>query len=109
MTSIYSNNYYNDNNDWGFYVEMDDIPAPIYIISHPLPKRYTPITKPPSFTMLEETTIRPKKPNNLTRSFYSMDIIRNPVTKIATVLSMLIISISSLLFNIEIINDNEYN
>jgi len=38
-----------------------------------------------------------------------MDIIRNPVTKIATVLSMLIISISSLLFNIEIINDNEYN
>ena len=48
MTSIYSNNYYNDNNnDWGFYVEMDDIPAPIYIISYPLPKRYKPITEPP--------------------------------------------------------------
>lgn len=110
MTSIYSNNYYNDN-DWGFYVDMDDIPAPIYIISHPLPKRYTPITKPPSFTILEEEVIiRPKNNiNNLSRSFYSLDIIRNPVTKIATVLSMLIISISSLLFNIEIINDNEYN
>ena len=110
MTSIYSNNYYNDNNDWGFYVEMDDIPAPIYIISHPLPKRYTPITKPPSFTEEEPVIIRPKNNiNNLTRTFYSLDIIRNPVTKIATVLSMLIISISSLLFNIEIINDNEYN
>lgn len=114
MTSIYSNNYYNDNDDWGFYVEMDDIPAPIYIISHSLPKRYTPITKPPSFTTLEEEVIiRPNKYNNYSTSFLrqisSINMIRNPVTKIATVISMLIISISSLLFNIEIVSDNEDN
>lgn len=108
MTSIYSNNYYNDNNnDWGFYVEMDDIPAPIYIISYPLPKRYKPITVPPQ--IIEENIIITNKYNNNLRTFYSLDIIRNPVTKIATVISMLIISISSLLFNIEIVSDNEYN
>ena len=114
MTSIYSNNYYNDNNDnndWGFYVEMDDIPAPIYIISHPLPKRYTPITKPPQ--IIEENIIITNKYNNYSTSFLrqisSINIIRNPVTKIATVLSILITSLSSLLFNIEIISDSEDN
>lgn len=109
MTSIYSNNYYNDNNDWGFYVEMDDIPAPIYIISHPLPKRYKPITVPPQ--IIEEEIIISKKYNNYSTSFLrqisSINIIRNPVTKIATVLSILITSLSSLLFSIEIVKSND--
>lgn len=107
MTSI-DFNYYND--DWGFYVEMDDIPAPIYIISYPLPKRYEPITTPP-FTKLEEEIILPPKIKNSSsflRQIASINIIRNPVTKIATVLSILITSISSLLFNIEIV-DSEVN
>lgn len=107
MTSI---NYFNNSNDdWGFYVDMDDIPAPIYIISYPLPKRYKPITRLPS-TMFEEEIIIPKNPNNnLSSSFLrqmsAINIIRNPVTKIATVLSILFTSISSLLFNIEIVDD----
>lgn len=104
MTSI---DYFTNDNDWGFYVDMDDIPAPIYIISNPLPKRYNPITKPPSFTLLEEKIIIPRKPTtSFSRQISIINIIHNPITKIATVLSILLTSISSLLFNIEIIDDN---
>ena len=108
MTSIYSNNYYNDNNnDWGFYVEMDEIPAPIYIISYPLPKRYKPITEPPQ--IIDQEIITPKRINtsSFLRQISSINMIRNPVTKIATVLSILITSLSSLLFSIEIVNSND--
>ena len=105
MTSI---DYFTNDNDWGFYVDMDDIPAPIYIISNPLPKRYNPITKPPSLTLLEEDKIIiPRNPTtSFSSSFYStLNITHNPITKIATVLRILLTSISSLLFNIEIIDD----
>lgn len=110
MTSIYSNNIYNynyieDDNDWGFYIDMDDIPAPIYIVRNTL---HRPIIIPPQ--IIEEKIITPKKYNNYSSSFLrqisSINIIRNPVTKIATVLSILISSISSLLFSIEIVKSN---
>ena len=109
MASI---DYFTNDNDWGFYVDMDDIPAPIYIISHPLPKKYKPIIRPPSInSLLEEEIIIPRKPTtSFSRSFLqqisTINLTHNPITKIATVLSILLTSISSLLFNIEIVSDD---
>jgi len=104
MASI---DYFTNDNDWGFYVDMDDIPAPIYIISNPLPKKYKPIIRPPSLTLLEKEIIIPRKPTtSFSRQISIINIIHNPITKIATVLSILLTSISSLLFNIEIVSDD---
>jgi len=111
MASI---NYFTNDNDWGFYVDMDDIPASIYIISNPLSKKYKPIVRPPSFTLLEEEEeiIIPRKlTTSFSRSFLqqisTINITHNPITKIATILSILLTSISSLLFNIEIVSSDE--
>lgn len=110
----------NLGNDWGFYVDMDDIPAPIYIISNTLySDRSTLINY---ITDSNENIVNINNldgilnnkqevvnnnndkedyyyPNN-----YNINIINTPLTKIVTIVSTIWYSLSSLLSNIEILD-----
>lgn len=80
-----------NNSDWGFFVDMDDIPCSIYILSNRLTKdRHSNILE------IEQT-------NNINNN---IDIITTPISRIVTMINTLYTAVSSLLFNIEIVNDN---
>ncbi len=121
----------NLGNDWGFYVDMDDIPAPIYIISNTLysdrsalinyitdnNENIVTINNLDSILNNNKEIVNNDNdkedyyyPNN-----YNINIINTPLTKIVTIVSTIWSNLSSLLSNIEIMDytsdsdsDNDY-
>lgn len=84
-----------DNSDWDFFLDMDDIPCSIYIQRNRLTKdRHSNILE------IEQTN---NNNNNI-----NIDIITTPISRIVTMFSTIYTAVSSLLFNIEIV-DNNYN
>jgi hypothetical protein len=115
----------NLGNDWGFYVDMDDIPAPIYITSN--------ILYSDRSALCNENIVNINNLNNILYNdndndnnnnininddYYfnnNINIVKTPLTKIVTIVSTIWSSLSSLLSNIEIMdyesdsdNDSEY-
>ena len=109
----------NLGNDWGFYVDMDDIPAPIYITSNILYSDRSAL-----INYINDSNENIVNINNLDRILYNNDnnnninindnddyyfnnninIVETPLTKIVTIVSTIWSSLSSLLSNIEIMD-----
>jgi hypothetical protein len=122
-----SNNRYkrtniNLGNDWGFYVDMDDIPAPIYITSNILYSDRSALYNENIVNINNLDSILNNINNiniNDNDDYYfnnNINIIETPLTKIITIVSTIWSSLSSLLSNIEIMDytsdsdsDSDYN
>jgi hypothetical protein len=101
----------NLGNDWGFYVDMDDIPAPIYITSNILYSDRSAL-----INYINDSNENIVNINNLDRILYNnnnnnninindnINIVKTPLTKIVTIVSTIWSSLSSLLSNIEIMD-----
>jgi hypothetical protein len=123
----------NLGNDWGFYVDMDDIPAPIYITSNILYSDRSAL-----INYINDSNENIVNINNLDSILYNdndnnninininnntndnddyyfnnnINIVETPLTKIVTIVSTIWSSLSSLLSNIEIMDyesDNDSN
>ena len=117
----------NLGNDWGFYVDMDDIPAPIYITSNILYSDRSALCNENivNINNLDSILYNDNNNNNNNNTndnddYYfnnNINIVKTPLTKIVTIVSTIWSSLSSLLSNIEIMDytsdsdndsDNEY-
>jgi hypothetical protein len=101
----------NLGNDWGFYVDMDDIPAPIYITSNilysdrsALYNSYDNIVTIDNLDCILNNNNNNNDYNNDNYYYSNTNIINAPITKIVTIVSSIWSSISSLLSNIEIMD-----
>jgi hypothetical protein len=87
-----------DNSEWDFFVDMDEIPCSIHILRNRLTK----------------DRLEFKQTNNINtdNNINNIDIIDidTPISRIVTMFSTIYTAVSSLLFDIEIIdNDYDYN
>jgi len=111
----------NLGNDWGFYVDMDDIPAPIYITSNILYSDRSALCNENivNINNLDSILYNDNNNNNNNNTndnddYYfnnNINIVKTPLTKIVTIVSTIWSSLSSLLSNIEIMDydsDSEY-
>ena len=106
----------NLGNDWGFYVDMDDIPAPIYITSNILYSdrsaliNYNSNENIVNINNLDNILYNHNINNNINTNdddYYfnnNINIVKTPLTKIVTIVSTIWSSLSSLLSNIEIMD-----
>jgi hypothetical protein len=105
----------NLGNDWGFYVDMDDIPAPIYITSNILYSDRSALIN--YINDSNENIVNINNLNNILYNhnnnnintndddyYFNINIVETPLTKIVTIVSTIWSSLSSLLSNIEIID-----
>lgn len=112
----------NLGNDWGFYVDMDDIPAPIYITSNILYSDRSALYNENIVNINNLDSILNNNiiNNNINKNdnddyyFNNINIIKTPLTKIVTIVSTIWSSLSSLLSNIEIMDytsdsDSDYD
>ncbi len=103
----------NLGNDWGFYVDMDDIPAPIYITSNILYSDRSALCNENivNINNLDNILYNNNINNNINTNdnddYYfnnNINIVETPLTKIVTIVSTIWSSLSSLLSNIEIMD-----
>lgn len=90
-----------DNSEWDFFVDMDDIPCSIHILRNRL-------TKDTLEFKQTNNNIDINTNNNINNN--NIDIINTPISRIVTMFSTIYTAVSSLLFDIEIVdNDYDYN
>lgn len=103
----------NLGNDWGFYVDMDDIPPPIYITSNILYSDRSALCNENivNINNLDNILYNNNINNNINTNdnddYYfnnNINIVETPLTKIVTIVSTIWSSLSSLLSNIEIMD-----
>jgi hypothetical protein len=104
----------NLGNDWGFYVDMDDIPAPIYITSNILYSDRSALSNENivNINNLDSILYNDNNNNNNINTNDNINIVETPLTKIVTIVSTIWSSLSSLLSNIEIMDytsDSDYD